>query len=577
MRLLGSAIDRKFVFHFILSILLTALTAVLAASTPIALKYLVDGLKQDQSSVSAVALAGLWVGGLWLARVLESVRTLVVTTSEQRISKRLSEKAFLHIIRLPMRFHLNRRTGALTETINRGVLGFQGIYEQAFVSFLPLILELGTMCLILRTLDQPMFVYYFLISLVLYASAFAATTRWQIRTNRASNIAFIEANAALTDSMMNCETIKYFSAESLVKERYGAALERRVTAWLQYFRSHTVNQVILATIFGAFVATTILFAARQVQLGAMSVGDFVLVQAYALQLVRPIESAGTTFQAVLNNFVSVNQLLAILSQAPEPLLAHPSRQAATPCELEFRKVAFSYTQGRPTLRDVSFRVPPGTTAGIVGASGAGKSSLVRLLVRMFEPESGQILLNGVPLPEIPLTQLRQSVAVVPQDTTLFDESIAFNIGVGSPGSSDQQIEQATKIARLNGLISHLPQGLGTVVGERGLKLSGGERQRVALARAAIRHPMIYVFDEATSSLDSRTERDIMANLREIAGRSTTLLIAHRLSTVVHADQILVLDEGTIVESGTHKELLALNGRYSALWHAQSEIASVPAA
>jgi ATP-binding cassette subfamily B protein len=299
----------------------------------------------------------------------------------------------------------------------------------------------------------------------------------------------------------------------------------------------------------------------------MTVGDFVLVNTYMLQIVQPVEMLGYAMQAFSQGIAMLEKMMALLREMPEPQHARNPAPLRGPGTLEFQDVSLSYRTGRAVLRDVSFLVPAAKTLGIVGASGSGKSTLVRLLVRLLDPDGGRILLDGVPIAELPLTVLRQAIAVVPQDTVLFNDSIAYNIGFGRSGASHEEIHQAAELAHLQDFIGSLPEGLETRIGERGLKISGGERQRIAIARAVLKRPRIFVFDEATSSLDSHTEHEILVSLREISRASTTLVIAHRLSTVVHADEIVVLDNGSVVERGTHGDLLR-GGRYAQLWAAQ---------
>lgn len=576
-RLLWSAIDRRSAIEISVCVLLGLITAAITAATPVTLMYLIDGFKQQSSGTSAILWAGLWVAGLCVGRILGSVRTYVALVVQQRTSMSISEKVFAHVLRLPLRFHMERRTGAVSEALNKGAQAIQVVYEQLFTTLLPLALQLAAMTVVLSEMQHAVFIYYFLGALALYTISFSWNTRRQFDSVRDFGTRHIDAHAALTDGVMNYEPIKYFSAEGIVCARYKEALKQCASSWIAFCRSRVTNDLAMSAIFAAFLAVTVLHAAYQVQQGSMTVGQFILVQTYAIQVVAPIESVGMSIQAVFNAFADIERLSRILGLTPEPLQEGRVSFGERPPQLEFRNVSFSYRQDLAALHGVSFVVPAGKTVGIVGASGAGKSSLVKLLVRFFEPDSGQILLDEVPISDLPLLKLRRAISVVPQDTALFNETIAFNVGIGSPESSPQDIEEATVLARLRDFVSALPLGLQTNVGERGVKLSGGERQRIALARAAIRRPLIYVFDEATSSLDSRTETEIMNNLRELARRSTCLIIAHRLSTVVHADEIVVLEHGAIVERGTHAELLQLNGKYRSLWAAQHREVSAPAA
>ena len=372
----------------------------------------------------------------------------------------------------------------------------------------------------------------------------------------------------MTDGILNYETVKYFTAESIIQEKVSRALSRTEVEWVGFYRRYAFNGLGVATIFAAFLGATILYAANEVQAARMTVGDFVLVNTYMLQVVRPVEMLGYAMQGLSQGVAMLEKMLALFREAPERQQTDDRISLGGPGKLEFENVTLSYRRDRSVLKGVSFKIPAGKTLGIVGASGSGKSTIVRLLVRLFEPDSGRVFLDGVPLSDLSLPKLRQSIAVVPQDTVLFNDTIGYNIAFGKAHSTRDEIEQAAKLAHLHDFILSLPDQYDTRVGERGVKLSGGERQRVSIARAAIKRPRIYVFDEATSSLDSNTEREILRNLQEISRSSTTLVIAHRLSTVVHADEIVVLEAGTIVERGTHASLLRQNGRYAALWEAQ---------
>jgi ATP-binding cassette subfamily B protein len=302
----------------------------------------------------------------------------------------------------------------------------------------------------------------------------------------------------------------------------------------------------------------------------MTIGDFVLVNTYMLQVIRPVEMLGYAMQGFSQGMAMLRKMLELFHEKSEPAATTEADVLTGPGALRFDRVSLSYSPDRAVLKDVSFTLPAGKTLGVVGASGAGKSTIVRLLVRLYDPDGGEILFDGIPTSELSLSQLRRAIAVVPQDTILFNDTIGYNIGFGRFGSTQKEIEEAARLAHLHDFIMSLPDRYETKVGERGVKLSGGERQRVSIARAALKRPRIYVFDEATSSLDSRTEREILSNLHEISRSSTTLIIAHRLSTVVHADEIIVLGNGTVLERGTHAQLLQLDGAYAALWRAQQQ-------
>lgn len=556
------------------ALVLIVAASVLTALAPVAFKLIVDGFTGQASgaSVNAVHLILLYVLSQWLARVLGEFRTLVYTQAERRMYRTLSQRLFAHVMHLPLRFHLDRQTGAVSQTLTNGLMGYQMILQQSVFTLLPVAVELATVAVVLVRLEHGTFLGIFLLALLGYAVAFAIGVARLREPARHASSAYIDANAVLTDSILNYETVKYFNAEALVRDRYDSALSRTESEWLRLFRRKTYNGLCVATIFALSLALTIGYAAYEVQRGTMTVGDFVMVNAYLLQVVRPIEMLGFAMQQLSQAFAFLEKMIELFRQ-PTEARESGGAAAAHSGQLEFDDVSLSYRADRTVLRNVSFTVGPGRTLGIVGASGAGKSSLVRLLVRLFEPDGGRILLDGVAIAELSLPSLRQAIAVVPQDTVLFNDTIGYNIAFGRPGSTREEIEQAARLAHLHEFVEHLPDGYDTLVGERGVKLSGGEKQRVSIARAALKQPRIFVFDEATSSLDSRTEHEILGNLHEISRAGTTLVIAHRLSTVVHADEIIVLDHGSIVERGTHASLLHRGGRYAALWQAQQESGS----
>jgi ATP-binding cassette subfamily B protein len=389
---------------------------------------------------------------------------------------------------------------------------------------------------------------------------------------RAASESQVNATAVMTDSILNYETVKYFTAESVVQARVSRALSQTEDGWVGFYRRYAYNGLGVATIFAGFLGVTILHAAHEVQGGRMTVGSFVLVNTYMLQVVRPVEMLGYAMQTLSQGMAFLGKMFEILREKTEAFSPGDISAAGGggAGRLDFEGVGVSYRSDRVILKDVNFTLPAGKTLGVVGGSGAGKSTLVRLLVRLIEPDTGRILLDGTSIGDLPLATVRQAIAVVPQDTVLFNDTIGYNIAFGKAGSTRAEIEHAARLAHLHDFIMSLPEGYDTRVGERGVKLSGGEKQRVSIARAAIKRPRIYVFDEATSSLDSNTEREILRNLREISRFSTTVVIAHRLSTVVHADEIVVLEGGTIVESGSHAALLRQNGRYASLWEAQQQ-------
>lgn len=546
--------------------------AVLTALSPVALKLIVDGLATHGRgwSVSPLALVTLYVLALWLARTANQVRQLVFAQAEQHIYRTLSERFFAHVMRLPLRFHLDRQTGGVSQTLDNGLQGLRLILHHLVFTCLPVAVQLTTVLLVLVDLVTLPFLLLFFGALACYVVAFAYSAAIITKMARNASAARVDATAAMTDALLNYETVKYFTAETLIQDRVARSLDRAESAWVGFYRHYALNGLVVAAVFAAFLAGTVFYATEEVRKGRMTVGDFVLVNTYMLQIVQPIEMMGYAMQGLSQGAAMLEKLAQLFREPTECGLGACKGGATGPGSLEFQDVCLSYGGGRRVLSKVSFRVAAGHTLGIVGPSGSGKSTVVRLLMRLLEPESGRILLDGAPISDMALQDLRRSIAVVPQDTVLFDDTVRYNIAFGRADASPEGIEAAARIARLHDIVMTLPDRYDTLVGERGVKLSGGERQRVSIARAVLKSPRIYVFDEATSSLDSRTEREILSSLRTISRSSTTLVIAHRLSTVVHAEEIVVLENGRIAERGTHHSLLRRNGSYAALWKAQQD-------
>ena len=571
--------DRFVKVRLFLAVSSLVLASVFTALGPLALKNVVDAIAGDSTGteVSITVLVILYVLTQWLARGTGELRALLYAYAERRMFRTLSEKLFAHVMRLPLRFHLGRQTGAIGQTLQNGLQGYELILHHLVFTFLPVVAELATIVIVLVRLDQPIFFAFYAGASLCYAIVFGVTVSRVMKTANAASATSIDASATMTDSILNYETVKYFAAERVVQEKVSRALRKTEREWVSFYRLYSMSGLAVATTYAAFLALTILYAVKQVQVGAMTIGGFVLVNTYMLQIIRPIEMLGYAVQGFSQGIAMLDSMLKLLQERPESDDAAATVATTGPGSLEFDSVSVSYRSDRTILDGVSFRIPAGKTLGIVGTSGAGKSTIVRLVTRLLEADSGRILLDGMPIAQMPLSAVRQAIAVVPQDTVLFNDTIGYNIAFGKEGCTQQEIEEAARLAHLHEFIVSLPEGYETQVGERGVKLSGGEKQRVSIARAALKHPRIYVFDEATSSLDSKTERQILHNLREISSEQTTLVIAHRLSTVVHADEIVVLEHGTIVERGTHASLIDQNNRYAALWRAQQAASPLGAA
>jgi ATP-binding cassette subfamily B protein len=548
--------------------------SMIAALTPLVFKLILDaaGPAQPAADATVAWLIVACAGSHWLSRIIGESRCFFFTRVERRLFRALSRRLFEHILHLPLRYHLQRRTGALSQTLAEGLLAFQLTLQHCVFTLLPLLAEIVTMVAVLATLDRPEFLGIIGCSVACQLVVQVRAVAQMSGPARAASGAWIDANGVLTDSILNYETIKYFGAETAMRERYDASLARSETEWLRLFRRRALSGFASATVLGTAVAMALLVAVRDMRAGTMTVAEFVLVNTYLLQALHPLEVVGHALRDLVQGSASLGRLLELMREPREPPGQRGRREQRGPGELAFEAVSMSYRADRPVLRDVSFCVAPAQKVGIVGASGAGKSSLVRLLTRLTEPEQGRILLDGTPIDELDLAYLRSTVAVVPQDPTLFNESLRYNIAIARPECSAESIRRAVRLAGLEPFIASLPDGYDTMVGERGMRLSGGERQRIAIARAVLREGRVLVFDEATSSLDTRTESEIQQRLDELARSVTTLVIAHRLSTVCRADRIIVLDAGAIVESGTHAGLLRQDGYYAALWRAQERAA-----
>jgi len=555
--LIWSEADRFVKIRLASALLLTLIASALIGLGPVALKLVVDRFAgaAKTSTVPLALVIGLYVLSQGLARSAGEIRAFFYAGAEQRMVRTLSERLFGHVLKLPLRFHLDRQTGAVTQTLTNGMQGYMVVVHTLLFGTLPIAVELATIVVVLSRLDQPAFLVFFSGAIVCYSVLFAFVARRTQKAAKSGSAAQIDANAVMTDSILNYETVKYFAAETLVQRSVRGALVRTEAEWVRFSRQFAINGLCVATVYTTFLALTVLYSARETEAGRISIGTFVLMNAYVLQIVRPVEMLGSAVQALSHGMANLHKMLELFREKSEQLAKGDSALLTGPGAVEFSKVSVSYRSDRAILKEVSFRAPAGKTLGIVGHSGSGKSTIVRLLTRLIEPDSGRILLDGVPISEVSLTRLRESIAVVPQDTILFNDTISYNIAFGKAGSTREEVEAAARLAHLHDFIMTLPEGYETRVGERGVKLSGGEKQRVSIARAVIKQPTIYVFDEATSSLDTRTEREIMQSLRDISFHRTTLVIAHRLSTVVYADHIVVLDAGFIVEQGTHEALL----------------------
>jgi len=576
-QILLNEIDQQTALRFFLALVCVVASAGLAAFAPFLFKLIIDYFSQDgpQAASLPFLLVSGYVGSQWIGRLIGELRWLLVGTAEQRFFRRLSRKVFGHVMRLPLRFHLDHKTGAIGQSLQQGLNGYRMLIQQTIFTALPGVIELIVIAAIVAVVFDPIFLAVLAASAAAYAVVFARGAASILSVSREVSAARVEAHALLTDSMMNFETVKLSAAEAQIGRRYDDALARSETSWRVFFRKRTQNGFSVALVFVCGLGASMLLAVRGVANQSISVGDLVLLNAYLLQIIRPIETLGFAVRDIGQGIAFIEKMMALLDEKPETPPASedarhaPLRDKPIPARVEFDRVSFSYIPDRPVLKEVSFTIEAGKRTALVGPSGAGKSSIIRLLARFYEPQGGRILFDGADIAGMDPPDLRRMIAVVPQDTILFNDTMFRNIAFGAEDLPRAEIDRATRLARLDGLIASLPDGYETIVGQRGLKLSGGEKQRVAIARAALKNPRIFIFDEATSSLDTRTEQEILRNLHDVSEGVTTLMVAHRLSTIVNADEIIVLNEGEIAERGRHAALLAKNGLYAEMWKNQS--------
>ncbi|MGB1542870.1 MAG: ABCB family ABC transporter ATP-binding protein/permease [Spongiibacter marinus] len=553
--------------------LLCLIAAKLASvGLPFALKHIVDYL--DTSGLNALTLAPIGLllayGGLRFANVLfGELRDTLFGRVTERAMRRIGLSVFKHLHQLDLDFHLNRRTGGLSRDIERGTNGISFLLRFMVFNIVPTFIEIGMVLVLLGWQYSVYYALIVLLAVVSYVGFSVVATEWRTGFIRRANVAESRSSSRAVDSLLNFETVKYFGNEDYEAQCY----DNELAQWERARRQNRLSLFALnagqAFIIATAMTSAMLLAAKDTLSGSMTIGDFVLINAFMMQIFMPLNFLGFVYREMKGSMANIEAMFALLRQR-----ASVTDKAGAPslsvrdAELEFSQVCFAYDRDRQILRDISFRLPPRKKVAIVGSSGAGKSTLLKLLFRFYDVDSGQILIDGQNIATISQQSLRSVLGIVPQDTVLFNQSIRDNIRYGRVDASDEDIDEAIRLAHLQDFIQSLPAGADTLVGERGLKLSGGEKQRVAIARALLKGAPIIVFDEATSSLDSKSEQAILAAMRDIARQHSMLVIAHRLSTIVDADTIVVLHEGRIVEQGNHQQLLAAEGHYAQLWSLQ---------
>ena len=542
---------------------------------PIILKMAVDALAPagELIVVAPVALLVAYGAARIGARAFGELRDALFAKVVQHAIRRVALRTFRHLHALSLRFHLERQTGGLSRAIERGTKGIEFLLFFVLFNVLPTLLEILLVCGILWVLFDWRFSAVTFITILAYVWYSLQVTEWRLKIRRAMNTADSEANTKAIDSLLNYETVKYFGNEAHEAARYDRVMAAYEAAAIDNRTSLATLNIGQAVIISVGLSVTMIMAAFGVAEGRMTVGDFVMVNAYLMQLAMPLNLLGFVYREIKQALIDMEVMFGLLLRRPE-VEDKPGAAslALTGGAINFDKVSFGYDPRRPILKDVSFTVPSGHTVAIVGPSGAGKSTISRLLFRFYDVSGGRILIDDQDLREVTQASLRAAIGIVPQDTVLFNDSIYYNIAYGNPEAGRSEIEAVAQAARIHDFVMSLPDGYDTVVGERGLKLSGGEKQRVAIARALLKDPALLLFDEATSALDSKTERGIQESLREVSQDRSTLVIAHRLSTVIDADEIMVLDHGRIVERGRHQALLAKDGKYAAMWAEQQRAA-----
>lgn len=559
---------------------IAALTFMVAAKlanvgVPLLLKKLVDSMSirpGDTMAVLVVPLGLLIAYGLLRlsTSVFTELREWIFSKAAEGASRRISLEVFRHLNQLSLRFHLERQTGGMTRDIERGTRAVQSLISYSLYSIVPTLIEVTLVLTFLAVKFDIWFAFITIFALVFYISFTVIVTEWRTKFRKQMNELDSRSHSRAIDALINYETVKYFNNEEFEAKRYEENLKAYGKAAMKSQSTlsllNTGQQLIIALSLVAMLWR----ATQGVVDGRMTLGDLVMINAFMIQLYIPLGFLGVLYREIKQSLLDLDKMFSLLEKDRE--IADPAGAKeltiSTEPTVEFKNVSFAYHSNRPILQDVSFVIPGGKTVAVVGPSGAGKSTLSRLLYRFYDTQTGQILIDGQNIQQVTQDSLRRHIGIVPQDTVLFNDTIAYNIAYGKPGVNQDAIIEAAQAARIHDFISHTPEGYETKVGERGLKLSGGEKQRVAIARTLLKNPPIMIFDEATSALDSANEKAIQAELQSVSANKTTLIIAHRLSTVIEAHEILVMQSGQIVERGTHQQLLAQNGIYANMWALQ---------
>jgi len=559
----------------VLAVVALVLAKVVTVLTPFAYKYAVDALTLKNGVPAIVVVPIFMILAYGVGRVMlvafAQLRDAIFAKVGQRAVRELAMRTFRHLHALSLQFHLERRTGGLSRIISRGTNGIDTILRYSLFNTLPTALELLFICGILARSYGWLYALVVAATVAAYIAFTYIATEWRINIRRVANDADTDASTKAIDSLLNFETVKYFGNEEHEARRYDLSMARYEKASIKTWISLAILNAGQAFFFAIGLTIAMLMSGYDVHAGRMTLGDFVMINALMIQLYMPLNFIGSVYRDIKQGLIDVEEMFSLLEVDADI----KDRPGAVPLrtgkgEIVFDRVNFAYDPERPILRDLSLRVPSGHTVAIVGPSGAGKSTISRLLFRFYDVNSGRILIDGQDIAGVTQKTLRAAIGMVPQDTVLFNDTVRYNIRYGRPDASDAEVEDAARLAQVHSFVMTLPKTYETMVGERGLKLSGGEKQRVSIARTILKSPPILILDEATSALDSMTEREIQLALQQVSRNRTTLVIAHRLTTVVDADEIIVLDHGTIAERGTHDELLSKRGLYASMWNRQRE-------